>query len=108
MDAAATVTKGYVGLRESAAWMDLSGRGKIRVLGEDRARLLHAMTTQDIRGLSAGEGCYAFFLNAQGPILGDVNVFCREDHFLLDTEAETRSKLFEHIERYIIADDVTL
>jgi folate-binding protein YgfZ len=27
---------------------------------------------------------------------------------LLDTEPETRSKLFEHIERYIIADDVTL
>jgi len=100
--------EGYVGLRKSAACMDLSGRGKIRVLGEDRARLLHAMTTQDIRRLSPGEGCYAFFLNAQGRILGDVNVFCREDEFLLDTEPETRSKLFEHIERYIIADDVTL
>jgi aminomethyltransferase len=40
--------------------------------------------------------------------LGDVNVFCREDHFLLDTEPETRQKLFDHIDRYIIADDVTL
>jgi tRNA-modifying protein YgfZ len=100
--------EGYLGLRESAAWMDLSGRGKIRVLGEDRARLLHAMTTQDVQSLSAGDGCYAFFLNAQGRILGDVNLFCREDHFLLDTEPETRSKLFEHIDRYIIADDVTL
>ena len=99
---------GYLGLRESAAWMDLSGRGKIRALGEDRARLLHAMTTNDVQSLSAGEGCYAFFLNAQGRILGDVNLFCREDYFLLDTEPETRSKLFEHIDRYIIADDVTL
>ncbi len=99
---------GYLGLRESAAWIDLSARGKIRVLGEDRARLLHAMTTQDIQSLSPGEGCYAFFLNAQGRILADVNVFCREDYFLLDTEPATRSKLFEHIDRYIIADDVTL
>src|SRR5712671_2584070 len=99
---------GYLGLRESAAWMDLSGRGKIRALGEDRARLLHAMTTNDVQSLSPGEGCYAFFLNAQGRILGDVNLFCREDYFLLDTEPETRSKLFEHIDRYIIADDVTL
>jgi len=108
MDAAATVTKGYQGLRESAAWMDLSTRGKIRVLGEDRARLLHAMTTQDVQSLTPGQGVYAFFLNAQGRILGDVNIFCREEYFLLDTEAETRQKLFDHIDRYIIADDVTL
>jgi tRNA-modifying protein YgfZ len=96
------------GLRESAAWLDLSARGKIRVTGEDRARLLHAMTTQDVQSLTPGQGCYAFFLNAQGRILGDVNIFCREDSFLLDTEPETRQKLFDHIDRYIIADDVTL
>jgi len=88
--------------------MDLSARGKIRVVGEDRARLLHAMTTQDLQSLTPGAGAYAFFLNAQGRILGDANVFCREDSFLLDTEPETRQKLFDHIERYIIADDVTL
>jgi tRNA-modifying protein YgfZ len=108
MDAALTITAGYQGLRESAAWMDLSGRGKIRMMGEDRARLLHAMTTQDVQTLTPGHGCYAFFLNAQGRILGDVNVFCREDCFLLDTEPDTRQKLFDHIDRYIIADDVTL
>jgi tRNA-modifying protein YgfZ len=96
------------GLRESAAWLDLSARGKIRVTGEDRARLLHAMTTQDVQSLSPGQGCYAFFLNAQGRILGDVNIFCREDSFLLGTEPETRQKLYDHIDRYIIADDVTL
>ena len=66
------------GLRESAAWLDLSARGKIRVTGEDRARLLHAMTTQDVQALAPGQGCYAFFLNAQGRILGDVNIFCRK------------------------------
>ena len=96
------------GLRESAAWLDLSARGKIRVTGEDRARLLHALTTQDVQSLTPGQGCYAFFLNAQGRILGDANIFCREDSFLLDTEPETRQKLYEHIDRYIIADDVTL
>jgi folate-binding protein YgfZ len=61
-----------------------------------------------VQSLTPGQGAYAFFLNAQGRILGDVNVFCREDCFLLDTEPETRQKLFDHIDRYIIADDVTL
>jgi tRNA-modifying protein YgfZ len=98
----------YLALRESAAWIDLSGRGKIRLTGEDRARLLHAMTTQHVQTMKPGEGSYAFFLNAQGRILGDVNIFCFEDHFLLDTEPETKQKLYDHLDRYIIADDVTL
>lgn len=98
----------YQALREHAAWLDLSGRGKIRATGEDRARLLHAMTTQQVEQMKPGEGAYAFFLNAQGRILGDVNLFCLEEYFLLDTEPETRQKLFEHLDRYIIADDVTL
>ena len=103
-----TRTTGYTALRENAAWLDLSGRGKIRASGEDRARLLHAMTTNQVEGLKPGEGCYAFFLNAQGRILADVNLLCFEDHFLLDTEPETRTKIYEHLDRYIIADDVTL
>ena len=101
-------SKGYRGLRETSAWMDLSARGKIRLTGEDRVRLLHAMTTQHIEQMTPGAGGYAFFLNAQGRILGDANVFCFEDYLLLDTEPETRQKLYEHMDRYIIADDATL
>ncbi len=61
-----------------------------------------------MQALQPGEGCYAFFLNAQGRILGDVNILCRPDHFLLDTEAETARKLYEHLDKFIIADDVAL
>lgn len=107
MDLAA-LTPGYRALRESAAFIDLGARGKIRATGEDRARLLHAMTTNHIEQLQPGQGCYAFFLNAQGRILGDANLLCFEDSLLLDTEPETRVKLFEHLDRYIIADDVTI
>ena len=103
-----SITNGYQALHAGAAWIDLSSRGKIRVTGEDRARLLHAMTTNQVQQLKPGEGCYAFFLNAQGRILADANLFCFEDHLLLDTEPETRQKLYEHLDRYIIADDVTL
>jgi aminomethyltransferase len=100
--------KGYLELRTSAAWLDLSGRGKIKMTGEDRARLLHAMTTNHIQQLTPGTGCYAYFLSAQGRILSDVNVVCREDHLLLDTEPETAAKVYEHLDKFIIADDVTL
>jgi folate-binding protein YgfZ len=100
--------RGYQALRESAAWLELSGRGKIRVTGEDRARLLHAMTTNHIEQLTPGTGCYAFFLTAQGRILADVNIFCLDDSFLLDTEPETRQTVYDHLDKFIIADDVML
>ncbi len=102
------LSPGYNALRQTAAWLDLSSRGRLRIGGEDRARLLNAMTTNQVQALRPGQGCYVFFLNAQGRILGDANLFCFEDHLLLDTEPETRQKLFEHLDRYIIADDVTV
>jgi folate-binding protein YgfZ len=112
MSAAATplsvTDPGYQALRSAAAWLDLSARGKIIASGEDRARLLHAMTSNQVQELQPGEGCYAFFLNPQGRILADVNLFCRENDFLLDVEPETRESLYQHLDHYIIADDVAL
>lgn len=99
---------GYLELRSSAAWFDLSARGRLRVYGEDRRRLLHAMTTQHIEGMKPGESVYAFFLNAQGRVLADVHVLCRDEDFLLDLEPETREKIAAHLDKYIIADDVTV
>jgi folate-binding protein YgfZ len=100
--------RGYEELRSASAWVDLSGRGRIAAAGEDRARLLHAMTTNHIQELVPGQGRYAFFLSAQGKIQADGILLCRAEDFLLMTEPETRTKLFEHLDRFIIADDVTL
>jgi len=99
---------GYEALHNSAAWLDVSSRGRIKMLGEDRARLLHAMTTNHIQQLTPGTGCYAFFLTAQGRLLSDANILCRPDQLLLDLEPETREKIYQHLDHFIIADDVTL
>jgi tRNA-modifying protein YgfZ len=98
----------YAALHERAAWIDLSSRGKIRATGEDRARLLHSMTTNHIEHLIPGSGCYTFFLTPQGRIIADANIFCMPDYLLIDTEPETRQRLLEHLDKFIIADDVVL
>ena len=102
------MTDGYRALRETNGQIDLESRGRIRVTGDDRARLLHAMTTNQIKDLVPGSGCYAFFLNAQGRVLADGNILCFDDHLLLDVEPESRAFLMEHLDKYVIADDVTL
>jgi tRNA-modifying protein YgfZ len=101
-------TPGYRALREGAAWLDLTGRGVIRVTGEDRARLLHAMTTNKIQGIQPGQWRYAFFLSAQGRMLADANVVCTEHELLLDVEPGSREFLLDHLDKFIIADDVEL
>jgi folate-binding protein YgfZ len=99
---------GYEALRQSAAWIDLSSRGKIRVTGEDRARLLHAMSTNDVKNLSPPNGVYAFFLSDKGRILADSYIYNLGESLFLDTESETGIKLRDHLDRYIIADDAYL
>jgi folate-binding protein YgfZ len=99
---------GYQALRETVGYLDLSARGKITATGEDRVRLLHAMTTNHIQQLTAGQGCYAFFLNPQGRILADANILILSDRILIDVEPEVRERLYQHLDKFIIADDVTL
>jgi folate-binding protein YgfZ len=99
---------GYEALRQGAAWLDLSTRGRIVARGRDRARLLHAITSNEVKKMTPGTGCYAFLLNPQGRIQADLCLFCHAGHFLIDTEPELRQKVHAHIKRYIIADQVEL
>ena len=102
------MTAGYKALTHDAALIDVSTRTRIRATGDDRARLLHAITTNHIQQLLPGHGCYAFFLNANGRILADANVLVFAEHILIDAEPEVRESLWSHIDHYIIADDVNL
>src|SRR5260370_27297157 len=99
---------GYEALRHGAAWLDLSARGRIVVRRRDRARLLHAITSNEVKKMTPGTGCYAFLLSPQGRIQADLCLFCFDDHFLIDTEPEVRERVQLHIKRYIIADQVEL
>src|SRR5205809_351833 len=51
-----------------AGVFDLGWRGKIVVTGEDRARWLNGMLTNNVRDLPLNHGNYNFLLNSQGQI----------------------------------------
>lgn len=94
--------------KRGVAWVDLSARGRLVATGEDRVRLIHALSSNDIEGLAAGEGAYAFFLNPQGRIQADSHIFVHVDRVVIDCESSVRASLRDHIENYIIMDDVEL
>src|SRR5215468_9784528 len=58
----------------------------ISLTGRDRARWLNGMVSNNIRDLAAGHGVYAFVLNAQGNIQGDLYAFQRGESLVLEIE----------------------
>ena len=98
----------YKALREAAAILDLSFRGRICLLGNDRVRFLHGQITNDVKKLSAGEGCYAALTTAKGKMESDLNVFNLPDELLLDFEPGLTEKISQRLEKFIVADDVQI
>jgi folate-binding protein YgfZ len=85
---------------------DLSSRVKIALTGSDRVRWLNGMVTNNIRDLAQGHGIYAFLLNPQGHILGDLYTYNRGDSLTIDTDRSQAEKLLATFDHYIIMDDV--
>ena len=99
---------GYWALQESAAWLNLPGRGLLSVSGPGRRRFLNAMVTADIRELTSGEGCYTLFLDERGRVLAGPHPYALGDSYLLDTEAGNRDALHAQLERFLIADEASV
>jgi folate-binding protein YgfZ len=85
---------------------DLSSRAKIALTGSDRVRWLNGMVTNNIRDLETGRGVYAFLLNPQGHILGDLYAYNRGESLVVDTDRSQEEKILAVFDKYIIMDDV--
>lgn len=86
----------------------LDQTGWIRVSGSDRLRWLNGMATNSVQDLASGNGAYNFFLNAQGRIQADGNIFASTDAVLIETSRQQISTLIPYLDHYIIMDDVEL
>jgi len=95
-------------LRESAGVLDLSFRGRLCVVGVDRARFLHGQVTNNIKDLKPGQGCYALLTTNKGKLQSDMNVHCLADELLLDFEPGLTAKIIERLEKFVVADDAQM
>ena len=95
-------------VREAAGLFDFSFRAKFAVAGADRVRFLQGMVSNDVKNLAPGGGADATILNVQGHILADLRIYCDQDRFVIDADADLRDKAMQTLRRYIIADKVGL
>ena len=80
----------------------------LRVTGADRAAFLHNMCTNDVKGLTAGRGCEAFFTDVKGKIVGHAFLLADDSAIRIVGVPRTAERLMKQLDRYIIREDVTL
>jgi folate-binding protein YgfZ len=106
-------TEGYDAARTGAALFDLSPRGKIEAAGADAAVFLHNLCTNDIKSLPPGHGCETFFCTATAKVVAYGRVWRRppegkHDTLWLDLDPGLGAKAYQHLDRYLISEDVAL
>jgi folate-binding protein YgfZ len=96
----------FAALQNACGIYDLGFRAQLSLTGGDRTRWLNGMVTNNIRDLAAGHGVYAFLLNPQGRILGDMYAYNRGESITIETDRSQAEKIVATFDHYIIMDDV--
>jgi len=87
---------------------DLSKRLKLRMTGSDRVRFLNGQVTNDVRKANANLSMLACVLNAKGKFDAVIFISAGEEELFIDADDDQRQTLAQRLERYVIADDVTI
>jgi folate-binding protein YgfZ len=96
----------FAALNNGCGIYDLGFRARISLTGGDRTRWLNGMVTNNIRDLATGHGVYAFLLNPQGRILGDLYAYNQGASIIVETDRNQVEKIVATFDHYIIMDDV--
>lgn len=95
----------YKALRDAAAVLDLSFRGRLCLVGADAQKFLNGQVTNNVKNLKAGAGCYAALVSAKGKMESDLNIYRLENEMLLDFEPGFSARVAQRLEKFIIAED---
>ena len=101
-------TEQYAALHEGAGIIDRTDRGRLLLTGQDRRAYLQGLLTNDIVALTAGTGCYAAYLTAQGRMIADVRLFELGDGLLADLEPHVVSAVRDKWVMFVFSEDVQI
>mgnify|MGYP000877330540 CR=1 FL=1 len=89
-------------VREAVGIADLSHRGKIKVIGEDRVKWLQSIISNDILPLRPGHGCYSSLLTHKGKMLTYFRLYMQSDAVLLEDVGEIGQTSFQTLRKFLL------
>jgi folate-binding protein YgfZ len=98
----------YHELQQGKACCVLEGWSSVSIRGKDRQAFLHNFCTNDVKRLVPGTSCEAFVTNVKGKIVGHGVIGCAEDELNFVGAPGQAGVIVEHLDRYIIREDVQL
>lgn len=104
----AEVAAEYRAAKTQAALFDRSDRGLLIASGSDRKDWLHNLVTNAVKTLDDNTGNYAFAVDVKGRVQFDLNILSLPDSLWLDIDLAASDAAKEHLERYLITEDVQL
>jgi len=91
----------------AGAWIP-GPRTLLRLTGGDRIRFLNGQVTQDLKKLPAGQAVRAAIISSKGRLEADTRIGATADALWLETDFILREAIRSRLEKFIVADDVTL
>jgi folate-binding protein YgfZ len=98
----------YSAAKQNLALCDTNWQAILLLTGRDRVSYLHAISSQDIRGLETGRGALALLLNPQGHILAELEVYALPDKLLILTHAAFRERTVATLKKYVLGSQVQI
>lgn len=98
----------YERMSADSGYLEAPDWSVIKLTGDDRSKFLHSFCTADITAMVAGQVREAFVLNGKGKTIGHLNVLNLPDCLMLVGPGEQATGLMQHLDMYIIRDDVQL
>lgn len=98
----------YEALRSGCGLVELTAWSSVGVTGADRQTFLNNFCTNDVQRLVPGASCEAFFTDVKGKIVGHRQISCREEEMVVIGVPGQAPRLIDHLDRYVIRDDVQL
>jgi len=83
-------------------------RTLLRLSGADRFRFLNGQVTQDLKKLIPGTAIRSAIITSKGRLEADLHIAATPDSLLIETDLSLRDPLRTRLEKFIVADDVTV
>jgi folate-binding protein YgfZ len=98
----------HAAVRTRAGIVDRRDHGVLEVTGRDRASFLHALLSNDVKSLAAGQGCAATLLDVHGKVQVVLLVWVLDDRILLVTPPGSAASTLEALDKYLFSEKAVL
>src|SRR5918996_2932814 len=98
----------YRAVRDGCGLVERSDHGVLEVTGRDRATFLHALLSNEVKGLAPGQGCAATLLDVHGKVQVVLLVWVLDDRILLVTPPGISRSTLEALDKYLFSEKAVL